>query len=143
VWAQPAAANVSTAYGVNVAHSGLLANDTLAPPLVKHWSRNLGGNVSYPVVAGGLVYVTVENTVSYGTTIHALSAATGRTVWSRPFGGHYYFSAAAYAAGRLFVVNFDGVMIALEAKTGRTLWATQLPGQYAFTSPPTASNGVV
>lgn len=58
-------------------------------------------------------------------------------------GGTYFWSNAAYDAGRVFALNYDGLLRAFDAASGALLWSTQLPGQYAFWSPPTASGGVV
>ena len=146
VFAVPALANASSpavAYQIDAAHSGAQADDALAPPLYRRWQASLGGPVSYPLIAGGLVYVTVGSSSQYGTTLYALSQRDGSVVWSRPIPGTYYWSNAAYDDGRVFVVNFDGYLQALAADTGTLVWARQLPGQYAFSSPPTARNGIV
>ena len=81
---------------------------------------------------------------SSGTTLYALSQATGATVWSQPISGTYHLSNAAYDSGQVFVVNFDGLLRAFDADTGTLNWSVQLAGgQYAFNSPPTASGGNV
>jgi outer membrane protein assembly factor BamB len=138
-----ASADQSVAYQVNVAHSGEQVGSTLVPPLTERWRRTFPDSVSYPLIVDGRVFVTVANTDSYGTTLHALDATDGQEIWSRPISGTYFWSNAAYDAGRVFVVNFDGVMSAFDAVTGTLDWSVQLPGQYAFSSPPTADNGVV
>jgi outer membrane protein assembly factor BamB len=103
------------------------------------------GPVSYPLIADGRVFVTVADipNFAYGTTLYALDQATGATLWSQTISGTYYWSNAAYDAGRVFVVNFDGLLRAFDAASGALDWAVQLPGQYAFSSPPTADGGVV
>lgn len=68
---------------------------------------------------------------------------TGATVWSQPISGIYFWSNAAYDAGRVFVVNADGLLRAFDAATGTLAWSMQLPGQSSFSSPPTAAGGVV
>jgi outer membrane protein assembly factor BamB len=73
----------------------------------------------------------------------ALDEHTGATVWSANISGTYSFASAAYDSGKIFAVNFDGLMKAFDARTGTLLWSVNLPGQYAFTSPPTAVNGIV
>ena len=78
-----------------------------------------------------------------GTTLYALNQVTGATVWSQRIGGPYYWSAAAYDAGRVFVVNSGGLLTAFEAASGAAAWSVQLPGQYMFSSPPTADGGMV
>ena len=145
VVACPGLAADSVTYQVNPQHAGALDSDGLTPPLGIRWAWNLGGPSSYPVVAAGKVFVTSRDlgNQSYGTTLYAFDQRTGAIVWSRPISGTYWWSASAYDAGKLFVVNFDGVLRAFDAATGAALWGRQMPGQYAFSAPPTAYNGVV
>ncbi len=136
----------AVAYQINAAHSGRMSlpyGMKLVPPLVLEWSRNLGGPVSYPLIADGLVFVTVGNTGSYGTEFYALKLSTGDIVYQKPISGTYYWSNAAYDHKRVFVVNFDGELQAFAAATGDPAWSVQLPGQWAFSSPPTARGGQV
>ena len=146
----PAFAGEATTYQINPQHSGAAVfQRTLKLPLKRVWTRKFGGNTGYPLIAQRTVYVSVANSGSYGSVVHALDEATGATIWSRPIAGSYYTSLIAYefciscGGGRLFVVNGDGVLRALDAATGNQLWQTQLPGQYLFESPPTAQGGVV
>ncbi len=138
-------ADDAVTYQINPAHTGSVTTANLTPPLAKQWSIDLGGSISYPLIAGGKVFVTTATSGgSYGTNLYALDAATGRIAWgpvSLP--GTYYFSAAAYDAGKLFVVNYDGLMRSFDAATGTPGWSVQLPGQYSFSSAPTAVGGVV
>jgi outer membrane protein assembly factor BamB len=134
----------AVAYHGNPLHTGSVRADSLNGNLVARWTRDLGGNASYPVVAGGKVFVTVANASGYGTKLHAFDLATGATAWGPvDLGGTYWWSASAYEAGRLFVLNYDGVLRAFDAATGAQQWIVDLPGQWAFTSAPTASKGVV
>jgi outer membrane protein assembly factor BamB len=133
----------AVAYQINPFHDGAAKGSRLVPPLRLRWSANFGGSVSYPLIAGGKVFVTVASSSSYGTTLYALDVATGQTLWSQPISGTYYWSNAAYDAGKVFVVNFDGLLRAFDAATGDPAWELQLPGQYAFSSPPTATEGIV
>ncbi|HEY5198571.1 MAG TPA: PQQ-binding-like beta-propeller repeat protein [Solirubrobacteraceae bacterium] len=149
--AAPAWAGVdqSMDYQADAAHDGALSGPSSAGPLSQAWSRSFAGGVSYPVVAGGIVYATVgdaavwQSGTGYGTTLVALDAATGATVWSHALGGTYYWSALAYDGGRVFAVNYDGLLTAFDAVTGTIDWSAQLPGQYSFTSAPSATGGVV
>ncbi len=140
-------------YQNNPRHDGRQASGALsAGSLAKKWSVTLGvngsdlaeaGDVSYPVIARGRVYVTVENAQTYGTQLYALSTSTGATDWSVGLAGTYGFSALAYDGRRIFALNYDGVLTAFVASTGHELWAKQMPNQYAFTAPPSAYDGVV
>jgi outer membrane protein assembly factor BamB len=131
----------------NPTHDGFDPASHLVTPLSLKWSRDLSASgvmsISYPLIAQGLVFVTTTTKNNYGTTLMALDEDTGMTVWSTPISGTYYFANAAYDSGKVFVVNFDGLMKAFDAATGTLLWSVDLPDQYAFTSPPTAANGIV
>ena len=145
------AGSLAVTYQVDPRHDGNQASGALSTSsLTKKWTVTLGGtgdygagDVSYPVIARGRVFVTVENSQSYGTELYALDAGTGAVDWSVGLGGTYGFSALAYDGRRVFALNYDGVLTAFAASTGHELWAAQMPGQYAFTAPPTAYDGVV
>jgi outer membrane protein assembly factor BamB len=114
------------------------------PPLGVRWALDFGAPVSYPVVAGGTVFVTVRpaDGAAYGTTAVAVDLATGAVRWTRPVGGTYFWSALAYGDGRLYLLNFDGRLSALSPTTGGTLWTTQLD-QYSFSTAPVYHGGSV
>jgi len=134
----------AVAYQIGVSHDGYSGDTSIVPPLTHQWSRNFGGAVSYPLISGGAVFVTVANSGSTsGTKLYALTQSTGATIWSKPISGTYNWSNAAFDAGQVFVVNSDGLLKSFNATTGELDWSVQLPGQYLFSSPPTASNGVV
>ncbi len=134
----------AVAYQIDPTHSGAQPSTSLSLPLVKKWSVDLGGAISYPLIAGGRVLVTVRNAVSYGTKLYALDEHTGATLWGPvAISGTYFWSALAYDAGKVYVINFDGLLRAFDAATGTLLWSAQLPGQYAFSSAPTATSGKV
>jgi len=140
-------------YQIDPAHDGSQAlGAPRATTLTRKWKVTLGGtggslagagDVSYPVIADGRVFATVENTQTYGTHLYALSASTGATDWSVGLAGTYGFSALAYNGRAIFALNYDGLLTAFSASTGHELWATQMPDQWAFTAPPTAYDGVV
>jgi len=138
-------AAVSVGYQIDPAHDGAAVfKNGFAMPLTQQWSVNLGGPVSYPVVAKGMVFVTVGNTQDYGTQMYALDLQTGATVWQKSISGTYYWSNLAYDGGKLFLVNEDGDLQAFKAdKTGKFLWGGQLPNQYSFETPPNATGGQV
>jgi outer membrane protein assembly factor BamB len=145
-WAVPALATSSAvAYQDNAAHTGYNSNAVSTTTPTKLWSETLGGGaISYPLIVSGRVYVTVANGASYGTSLYALNAKTGKTYWGPVnLGGPYNSSGLAYDAGQVFTVNSSGVMEAFNPVTGHVNWATQLPNEDSFTSPPTALNGYV
>jgi outer membrane protein assembly factor BamB len=137
-----AQAQISSTYQIDAAHDGtLVTQKEFAPPLKKLWSVDLGGPISYPIVAQKMVIVTVSNIGNdYGSQMFALSATTGKIIWQKAIAGTYFSSYAAYDKGLAFVVNFDGILQAFDAANGAEKWTEQLPRQYVFNSAP-ASNG--
>lgn len=137
----------AVAYQDDPAHDGSVTFQNFSTTPVKMWSVNLGGDVSYPLIAQGEVYVTaVPPSGSYGVSIYALNAQTGHIDWTTTLSGVYNPDTAAYDNGMLFVLDNNGdssTMNAYNAATGALDWSSQLKGQYMFTSPPTASNGTV
>jgi outer membrane protein assembly factor BamB len=71
----------------------------------------------------------------------SIDGKTGRIIWSRYVPRMY--SAPAYDAGRIYVVNHDGWLHGLNARTGALLWSKKLPHMWVFSSPPTARHGIV
>lgn len=134
---------IAAAYQINVAHSGVQSDSALTPPLTHRWTTTLAAAPSYALIARGKVFVTFGDSQTSGATLDALDQTTGNVVWSKSIPSTYSFSAAAYDAGKVFVVNFNGALRAFDADSGTQVWSTQLPGQSSFTSPPTAGNGVV
>jgi outer membrane protein assembly factor BamB len=138
----------SVAWQNNTVHDGFNPASRLVPPLTLKWSRDFSASgvtsISYPLIAQGLVFVTTAAANNgYGNTLVALDEHTGATIWSADIPGTYFFANAAYDSGKVFVVNFDGLIKSFDAATGTLLWSVSLPNQYAFTSPPTAVNGVI
>ena len=76
----PPGSDESVAFQINPGHTGAVENDSLTPPLTMRWSRNLGAQVSYPLIAGGRVFVTTGSGNSTAKFI-ALEQKTENTVW--------------------------------------------------------------
>src|SRR5580693_4596856 len=73
----------ATAHHEDALHNGLSCTTLPADPVNK-WSVTLNGDASYPVIAGGKVFVaTSAPGGSYGGSLYALSASTGKVVWAR------------------------------------------------------------
>jgi outer membrane protein assembly factor BamB len=141
-----ARADDAVAYQINVAHSGQGSLAGFKGKLKLLWTENLGaGNISYPLIADGLVIVTVANKGSGGTQLIALNQTTGAVVWQQSISGTYPWSNAAYDSGQVFVINTDGQLSAFTSTSGKLSWSVQLTGgSYAdFDAPPTASGGQV
>ena len=142
--AAQASGDESPTYQIDTSHSGGQPTDGLRAPLGQVWSRDLGGAVSYALIEGGRAYVTVADTGTNGTRLFALDLATGAIDWGPiELGGFYNFSGAAYDDGRIFAVNFQGVLTAYDAITGAQVWSSQLTGQSSFTTQPAAYQGIV
>jgi outer membrane protein assembly factor BamB len=139
--AGPATGHQSVAYQINVAHSGFSA-DSFAPPLVEKWRRRLKGEISYPLIADGMVFVTTKGSEFFGTWLYALEAGTGATVWKKYIHGGWNWSNAAYEAGRVFVLNEWGQLRAFDGPTGTLVWERRL-GLDGFSSAPTVEEGIV
>jgi outer membrane protein assembly factor BamB len=137
-----AAASQSLTYQLDAAHTGATTEPGLDPPFTRRWAVDLGQPTSYPVIAGGRVFVVARNASTYGTQLYALDARDGRTLWQKGLGGTYYWSGIAYGGGRLFAVNGDGLLVALDPATGGQVWSRQL-GQYSFSSEPSVQGDVV
>lgn len=140
----PAGPTTDTAYQISISHDGFSADTTIVAPLTSRWTHSFTGPVSYPLIADGLVFVTVaDGSSGSGTDLYALSQSDGSVVWSQLVSGAYSWSTATYDNGQVFVVDSNGLMDAFDATAGTLSWSVQLPGQYSFSSPPTAGNGVV
>lgn len=131
----------STSFQIDAAHSGRVAGGTERPPLEKRWTRDLGGVVSHPLMAGGKVFAlarTANN--ARGTTLFALDAVTGEDVWGPlDLGSNAWFG---YGDGQVFVVNEDGVRRSLDAATGRLRWINR--GEASrVDAPPVYRDGLV
>jgi outer membrane protein assembly factor BamB len=138
-------------YQINTTHTGAHNTTGLVPPLAIKWSVNLGATVSYPLIAGGRVFVLAGNGTVNDVSLYALDAQTGATIWGPIIvpNGAYWWAAAAYDNGKIFVVPDasvpfgQGSMFAYDAATGNLLWTANLTFQYLYSSPPTARNGIV
>ena len=139
----PPGSDEAVAYQINAGHSGAVENDSLTPPLTMRWSRNLGAQVSYPLIAGGRVFVTTGSS-NFTAKLIALEQKTGNTVWGPiALGGSSPASYAAYEGGKVFTINYDGEVRAFEADTGTELWSMHLPSTGKFNSPLTALGGKI
>ncbi len=132
-------------YQIDLAHSGHATFGLpLAFPGAPTWRVSLSGTVSYPLIANGKVYVLAGVADSHGAQLYALDLATGGLVWGPvAITGTYQWCGHAYDNGKVFVVNFDGLLWSFDAETGTPGWSIKLPNQYAFTAPPTAANGII
>lgn len=129
----PTGPGQSVTYQINPAHTGSQL-DTVSPPLTQRWSRDLGHSVSYPLIAGGRVFVVA------GVWLYGLNGANGATLWGPIEIGNY--PSIAYESGRVIAINRNGLLRGFDPATGAQLWSRQLSGQ-SFTSPPSPMGGTV
>jgi outer membrane protein assembly factor BamB len=133
---------LATAYHVNPQHNGF-SRARFLPPLRRLWARDLGGTVSYPLIARGKVFVSVRQ--DSGNRFLALDKRDGSTLWSRSL-EPLHVANATYGGGSIFLTTSQGVLVALDADTGRRHWSTNLYREgsvYTFGMPPTAANSRV
>src|SRR4051812_22328486 len=72
-----AAGDQSTAYQIDAAHSGAITGTGIGAPLALAWSASLPGNVSYPIIANGVVVVTSQlDSDPMGFVVKAFNQAT-------------------------------------------------------------------
>jgi outer membrane protein assembly factor BamB len=138
------AATQAVAYQLDPAHAGRI--DLGAPPSFPAdpaWVATVAGDVTYPLVAGGKVFVVAQGAST--AELVALDLATGAVAWGpvTASGTTWRIASHAFDRGRVFTIDFDGVLRAFDAATGAAAWTVDLPWQYAFTAPPTALGGVV
>lgn len=102
-------------YRHDVARSGY-TREKISAKVANSWKTNLGGRLSSPVVAEGMVFVSAIDT----HTIHALDADSGKRLWSYTAGGrvdspptiHQGLALFGSADGRVYCVRAsDGVLV--------------------------------
>ncbi|MBV9946947.1 MAG: PQQ-binding-like beta-propeller repeat protein [Myxococcales bacterium] len=136
--------NQATSYLMNPAHTNAVADPTIAPRLELAWTKTvLPGTATYPLIAGGLVYLFGNYGGVGGIQLVALDEATGVTRWGPvnfpdPSVKHNH----AYDSGRIFVTDqTDGTVRAFDAATGAPLWVSTVSAY--SDAPPTAYGGLL
>lgn len=137
------AAKDAVTFQIDVGHTGRGVVDNFGGSLKVLWSRNLGGDVSYPLITKKRVYVTVAGYYQAGTWLYALNRSTGRVEWQQAISGTYTWSNAAYDGGQVFVLNSEAQVTAYNADTGALNWSVLLRGQLDASAAPVAHNGLV
>ena len=143
--APPPPADSAVAFQMGATHAGAQPGDALTPGLARRWEVDLGGNVPYPLIADGKVYVTAHGIDAAGHTgLYALDQGSGRTVWGPALMPPTNSALTAYDGGLVFVQSDAAVVRAFDGRTGAPAWTTTLPGQYSSNNvAPTAINGIV
>ncbi|MGI8945388.1 MAG: PQQ-binding-like beta-propeller repeat protein [Thermoleophilaceae bacterium] len=79
---------------------------------------------SSPLLAKGILYAG-----SWDRNVYAISASTGKKVWSFETDDRVNTS-AAYSKGRIFIATDGGSLYALDAKTGKQIWKAQSQSRF-------------
>lgn len=134
---------------INTAHTGSVSFQSITFPSTSTWSVDVGGPPSVALIAGGKVFVTAAiPAVSGGsptTTLLALDAATGATVWTA---STFYPASLAYDSGKLILLSQtpadSAIVYILDAGTGNALAPqAELVSNDHFYSAPVARDGLV
>jgi outer membrane protein assembly factor BamB len=129
-------------------HAGAISFKSLSFPATRSWSVDLGGQMSYPLIADGKVFVTVKVGLgsSTGSQLIALDQATGHAVWG-PIQLPEGWAFPAYDGGKIFVITSFGVgpgtLQAYDAASGSVDWTQTFLTGIAFETAPAASNGML
>ncbi len=103
-------------YRHDAARSGATGS-AVPTELGQAWQAKLGGHLSAPTVAAGKVFVAAIDE----HTVHALDAATGKSLWSFTSGGRVD-SPPTYYRGLVLFGSADGYVYALDGADGSLAW---------------------
>ena len=95
-------------------------------------------------VEHGVLYV--ESSLGYPqgqSSVYALNAHTGKTIWNVVLTQNLYSSSPAFANGILYVGSVEGILLALNASNGQTLWTASLGTNNAIITAPVVDHGMV
>jgi outer membrane protein assembly factor BamB len=134
------AADQAVAERIDTGHTGFASGGRLgAPPLQQRWAIELGTGMTYPLIAGGRVFVTFRDPIRSSDMLAGLDATTGDVAWARPIGNG---ARLAYENGRVFALDAAGVATAVDAASGATLWVRFVFEPFDATGP-VARNGLL
>lgn len=121
-------------------------------PVVANWDVDLGGPVSYPLISGGSVFVSVAVTANNATSneLYALNAKNGKVIWGPMRLPLTEVAGIAYDNGMIFVVgantdiDISSRIIARSASTGVSLWLSDVVNDgWDFFGAPTPYEGYI
>jgi len=138
----PATTSEAVAFQIDAGHSGIANEPTPTFPLSPAWQRTFGGAVSYPLIAGGKVFVIVVDASFNGRPqLVAIDQITGLDAWPAIPIGNAFTAAHAYDQGRIFIIGSDSILRSFDAATGAPRWSTLL--SFVQSTPPVARDGKV
>lgn len=130
-------------------HTGFLPIG-LDPALFSlRWQRDVGGDFALnPVTAGdGKVFVSLETYFSDVSSLFALRALDGETLWSKGFGDVFSVNPPSYAYGNVYVQtgnhSTDTWLHAFDAGTGDLVFDSPHSAQWERYFAPTIADGKV
>ncbi len=143
--AEGPAPSSASSYLVNPAHTNAVTDPTLAPPLAFLWTASFPEQtISYPLIAGGRVYLLLGAETSGAGQLVALDETSGATLWGPVDLDGSTVIGHAYDAERIFALTGDnGMLRAFDAATGQLLWSQFLGSPVWSVGPPTAYRGIV
>lgn len=131
-------------YQMNSQHSGATEAPNYIFPLEQKWSVSLGGDLSYPLIGGGRIFIESLDSTLAEIKLYALSEVDGHVIWGPlAVGSANQFSGSAYDNGKVYVAADNGLLQAFSAPTGSLLWTAVLPFLDDCTDPPIAYDGTV
>jgi outer membrane protein assembly factor BamB len=110
------------------------SSDDVGPDWGIGWTKTLGSQVSYPLVAGGNMFVYTQGSAA---DLYSFDLSTGNLNWEKEANG---VAGMSYADGVLFITQI-GAIFALNPNTGQTIWSTNVGSESLST--PTAADGMV
>ncbi len=120
-YGRPAGATAGTddwpMHRADAKRSGANRQAAVAREPEQKWEAAIGGRLTQPAVAAGMVFVAAVDR----HTVHAFDAATGEPRWRFVAGGRVN-SAPTYHDGLLLFGSNDGQVYCLDAATGEPAW---------------------
>lgn len=112
----PAESDAWPTYRHDVARTGSIDID-MSGDLTLNWDAELGGELTSPVIASGVVLVVAEDK----HRLHALDATTGRELWKYDAGARID-SPPTIFEGRALFGSADGHVYCLQLEDGTLIW---------------------
>ena len=126
-------------FRIDPAHSGGQPRETMAPPLSRAWSLDVGAHATYALIAHGRVFAAGGGGSRVDGNLVAADIKTGEVLWGPlPLGSDLMI---AYDNGLVFVTVDQTTLMALDETTGLTAWTNTTA--YSDESPPVTANGLI
>jgi outer membrane protein assembly factor BamB len=133
-------------YMIDPAHSGAQLESLLEPPLVKLWSKDFGGGISYSLIVGPRIFVSANDAGAQNRIVYAFDVDSGSAIWSsEPINGGVFDGPVhlAYDRDLVFAANGDGTVVAFDPSSGAMRWSVVLDDLWTGGTVPVAAGGAV